>query len=114
MTLKTKPIAENSAVKDGRMIPWLVPSLKYEWSFNLNNAFNAKILRSENPAQMQIRKEVFFDLFSRKYPMLLEIEVDEAFDAALRHSSSTDLSAVVCLFLATQSECMTGPIRSHM
>ncbi len=96
------------------MIPWLVPSLKYEWSFNLNTAFNAKILRSENPAQMQIRKEVFFDLFSRKYPMLLEIEVDEAFDAALRHSISKELSAVVRLFLATQSECMTGPIRPHM
>ena len=97
------------------MIPWLVPRLNYEWSFDLNSAFGRDILSDPNPAERQIVNGVSFDLFSQKYPMLFEVEVDETFDAALWHpSTSQELRTVVALFLATQSVCMRRPVGSHI
>lgn len=94
--------------RKGQSLPWLVTQLGYEWSFDLNYAFNSELLASTEPTNRQIKNWVIFDLFSQSYPMLYEVDVDAIFDAELSRASDY-LKAVVALFLITRP---AGPVQA--
>ena len=51
------------------------------------------------------KREIYFDLFSRKFPTLFEVTLDEEFDELWMHGTRTDSIAteLARVYLATQT-----------
>ena len=88
-----------------------MPKLQYLWAFDINGLFGGGLLQDKHTFDGAIKRSVSFDLFSRQYPMLFEVDVDERFDKKLLEARE-DVKAMVALFLVCRPTVVVGSTAS--
>ena len=75
-----------------KSLSWLVKRLTYTWSIPLG-------MDSEHVSKFA-KREIHFDLFSRKFPTLFEVTLDEEFDKLWMGGTDSNMTELARDYLA--------------